>query len=268
MSATRLVQRRLLDPRPAGEAAQRPVADSVSIPFAELPQRTHELPPHHRTIHVAGPTTLVQEVVTWLRNNDRRAVAVPDFRHSDAAGSNAVGRLWEPNGFLAEILPQLPPGTALDLACGTGRDAAFMSSCGWEVTAIDTLPDALARARDLARHCAGALRPIRWIEADIEAAEFTVTQQYDLITVFRFLHRPLLERLPDWLAPGGSVLCETFTTAHRRRYGKPTRDAFTLKPGELPALLSSLQIRHHSEAWREYGHTGRIWGTKPEQPTS
>jgi SAM-dependent methyltransferase len=39
------------------------------------------------------------------------------------------------------------PGRALDLGCGTGTNAIYMARHGWEVTAIDFVPRAIATAR-------------------------------------------------------------------------------------------------------------------------
>lgn len=46
-----------------------------------------------------------------------------------------------------DILENLPVGTALDAACGTGRHAAQLSSLGHKVIGVDSSPDMLAIAR-------------------------------------------------------------------------------------------------------------------------
>jgi SAM-dependent methyltransferase len=38
-------------------------------------------------------------------------------------------------------------GRALDLGCGTGRDAVYLAQQGWSVTAVDAVPNALGAAR-------------------------------------------------------------------------------------------------------------------------
>jgi len=262
----RLVHRRLLDPRPAGEAAERPFAEAVNIPFSELPERVHELPPRERELGVVGPEPLVRDVVAWLTRVGRRATAVgapvPDAAPSDSE----IGHLWQPSAFLAEMLPRFTPARALELACGTGRDAIFMSSHGWDVTAVDVLPDALALAQELSERYAPALRTVEWLELDLEVGPVRFERVFDLITVVRYLHRPLFARLRQWLRPGGSILCETFTTVHRQRYGRPARDAHVLEPGELPELLVDFEIRHHSEEWRGRAHTARVWAVLPTLP--
>src|SRR5919205_4019837 len=39
------------------------------------------------------------------------------------------------------------PGKALDLGCGTGTNAIYMTQHGWNVTAIDFVPRAIANAK-------------------------------------------------------------------------------------------------------------------------
>src|SRR5262245_11685344 len=51
---TRLLHRRLLDPRPADAAAALPIRDAVNIPLAEMTERMHELPPVDRVIEIAN----------------------------------------------------------------------------------------------------------------------------------------------------------------------------------------------------------------------
>jgi tellurite methyltransferase len=266
MAAARLVRRRLLDPRQADLVARDPIADAVNIPFSELPERVHELPPREQELGVVGPASLVHEVVEWLTHAGRRAAAVGAPVAYGESSAAELGHLWEPNAFLAEMLPRLPVGRALELACGTGRDAIFMSSRGWDVTAVDILPDALKRAREMADRYAAALRTIDWLELDLEAGIVRFERTFDLITVVRYLHRPLFPRFHEWLRPGGSVLYETYTTLHRERHGRPARDAHVLKPGELPALLAGFEIRHHSEAWHGRAHTARVWAVLPPEP--
>ncbi|WP_430784588.1 class I SAM-dependent methyltransferase [Actinoplanes sp. G11-F43] len=47
---------------------------------------------------------------------------------------------------VAAILDGLPPGRALDAACGTGRHAARLSALGHRVTGVDQSPEMLAKA--------------------------------------------------------------------------------------------------------------------------
>lgn len=267
-SCAALVRCRFLDPRPAAEARVRPIADAVNIPLAELPARMHELPPRAAEILVVGEPPLVNEAVAWLQRHERRAAAVRGkyaeragdaHRAAGQQGPAPIGRLWEPNAFLAEVLPALPVGRALDLACGTGRDAVYMAAAGWDVVAIDRLPDALERARELrVRYPAGA-GAVEWRVADLEDPALSIGAEFDLIVMFRYLHRPLLARLPGWLRPGGSIVLATFTTRHRARHGRPESDERVVRANELPAYFTGLEVCHYSEAWHGTDHMVRLW---------
>jgi SAM-dependent methyltransferase len=111
----------------------------------------------------------------------------------------------EPNRLVAELLAQLPPGDAVDLAAGEGRHALWLAGLGWRVTAVDFSGVGLARGR--AQPGADA---VSWSVADVlEWTEPPVS--LDLVLV-AYLHLPLDEtvalliRAVDWLCPGGRLL--------------------------------------------------------------
>ena len=52
----------------------------------------------------------------------------------------------EPNAFLVQIAKNRTPGTALDVGMGQGRNAIYLAQHGWQVSLIDTVPDALEKA--------------------------------------------------------------------------------------------------------------------------
>jgi SAM-dependent methyltransferase len=60
-------------------------------------------------------------------------------------GRNSLFDLDEP--YVHQIVDALPPGTALDAACGTGRYAEYLASRGHRVIGADSSPEMLARAR-------------------------------------------------------------------------------------------------------------------------
>ncbi len=265
MPRASLVLRRRLDPRPAGLAAAAPLADSVNIPLEELPARAHELPPRHETVRVAAAPPLADRTLRRLADHGRRGEI--DLDRSPAAPSEAasVGRLWRPHAWLEELAPRLGCGRALDLACGVGREAVYLASLGWHVVGVDVLPDALDRARALAARCRAAIEPIEWVVANLvgDAGFAPPGPPYDLVVGFRFLHRPLLARLTDWLRPGGYLVWETFTTLHRQRHGRPARDADVLNSGELPELVGGLVVQAFGEDWQGEAHTARLWARRP-----
>jgi SAM-dependent methyltransferase len=266
-----LVLRTHLDPRPADEAAARPIRDAVNVPLGELAQRTHELPAPDVELPVAGPEEVAAEAAAWLGARGRRSRVEPDFAYGgDADG--AVGRLWRPSAAVASVLAELPPGDAIDLGCGTGRDVVYAASLGWRVLGVDVLPDALERGAALAGRCAAAIETPSWRRVDLERAgwEGEIAERFDLVIVCRYLHRPLLAALPGLLRAGGSVVCEALTTVHRARHGRPAEAARAVAAGELAALLRGVgfEIQRHDEGGQGGGHTARVWGVLGEPDSS
>jgi SAM-dependent methyltransferase len=242
----------LLDPRKlaSGEAPQ---AGCVNIPMEELPKRVHELPRPGQEVKVVGDVALLEKTIKVLQELDRRGVVGSPYT------ANGPFRLWRPNAWVERMAEQFEPGVALDLACGTGRDAVFLGDLGWSVTAVDHLPDALALASDLQRRYAPASE-IDWVCSPVES--FSGGTRYDLITTSFFLDRELLARVQEWLCPGGSLVMETFTVAQHEEQGRPRR-SWCLEPGELRSLCASLDVVDYAEGLHDKGHTARVWARKP-----
>jgi SAM-dependent methyltransferase len=68
----------------------------------------------------------------------------------------------EPNQFVAVECAGLPPGRALDLAAGEGRNAIWLARRGWDVTAVDFSQAGLDKGRRLA----GDLE-VEWVCGDV-----------------------------------------------------------------------------------------------------
>ena len=110
-----------------------------------------------------------------------------------------------PNALIADLLADLPPGDAVDLAAGEGRHALWLSGLGWHVTAVDFSGVGLDRGRAQP----GGDR-VTWVTADVTTwtAE---PASLDLVLV-AYLHVPeaetvtLLSRAVGWLRPGGRLL--------------------------------------------------------------
>ena len=73
-------------------------------------------------------------------------------------------------GPLAGEIQAAAPGTAVDLGCGTGRQARYLAANGWSVTAVDFVPRALDRAAAADRARPGgrtAAGTVTWRLADV-----------------------------------------------------------------------------------------------------
>jgi SAM-dependent methyltransferase len=153
---------------------------------------------------------------------------------------------------------------ALDLGCGSGREAVYLAAQGWQVVAVDRLPEALERGRDLQRRYAPESLPIHWVCADLEKSDWQPDGKFDCVLLFYFYARGLITRACAWLKPGGALLVEAFTETHRARFGKPAADRRVVQSGELPSLLpDGMRVVAYSEDWRANGrHTARLWAVR------
>ena len=80
---------------------------------------------------------------------------------------------------LVEGANPLPPGRALDLGCGTGRNTLYLARCGWSAVGIDMLDRAIDKARSLA---VGAAASARFIRGDVtRLADLGIGDGYTLI---------------------------------------------------------------------------------------
>ena len=99
--------------------------------------------------------------------------------------------LWtaEPNRFVAEELRDLPPGRALDLGTGEGRNAVWLAERGWQVTAVDFSSVALDKGRGLAQARGVG---VDWVLGDLRGYR-PEPAAYDLVLV-AYLQLPQDER--------------------------------------------------------------------------
>ncbi len=158
--------------------------------------------------------------------------------YSDPANLN-----FAPEPLLIQAAEWLPPGRALDLACGAGRNALYLASLGWDVTAVDSSPAAI---RALLEHAAP--RRIEAAVQDIETGSFSIEPgRYNLICDFFYLHRDLFPAIREGVAPGGTFVAAIHLVGTDP--GAPPRNpAYLLRPGELQAEFDGWKVLFYSEA--------------------
>ena len=106
-----------------------------------------------------------------------------------------VIRTWQP---IIEGPGALPPGRALDVGCGTGRDAVYLAKRGWQVTAVDIVDTAIARARQRA---ADEGVEVQWVAGDVSAlGGFGLEPGYTLLYDFG-----CIQGLPDAARTGAAA---------------------------------------------------------------
>ena len=113
----------------------------------------------------------------------------------DAADWNArydtAELIWkgEPNRFLPPEVEGMDVGTAVDLACGEGRNAVWLAQQGWTVTGVDFSDVGIDKARRLA---SDNDVDVTWVVADATTWA-PPTEGFDLVAVF-YLQLPAADR--------------------------------------------------------------------------
>lgn len=152
----------------------------------------------------------------------------------------------------------LPPGDALEMACGTGRNAIYLARGGWSVTAVDFA----AAALDIARRRASTEKPktgIEWLHRDLTRWKPSESS-FDLV-VITYLHIPWDSFLPVLgsaeaaVRPGGTL----FVLGHDRSNvtegtGKPKHIDVTYTAGELAAALERCSVMQAEVVKRSPDH--------------
>lgn len=182
-------------------------------------------------------------------------VAEWDARHREAAQNSPA----EPASIVSEWLPLLPHGTALDLACGTGRHALLLAQRRQSVAAVDWSGAALDilenRARKLKIHLTrvtpadlaeSRAHGIQLVQADLEGIQLSEAS-FALILCLQYLQHSLFPQMARALRPGGVLLFETFTRAQLNYSGGPRNPAYLLEPGELRTAFPALHVLFYRE---------------------
>lgn len=288
-----------VDVRRAGDFRIGHFASAVSCPLGELPGRLHLLPDRREPLWVFGDDEELESALRLLHERGLATACPHPATASFASPREAVGapwvggaervRLWRPTGFLARVWEELAPELtaaaagrgadaplALDLACGSGRDAVWLSLSGCRVVGFDMLPDALARGRERAERARAALRalpvppevrftPPAWVRVDLEAGLPARPESADLVLCARFLHRPLVRLAAAALSRRGSLVLTTFTE-RQRAFGRPTHPDHLLEEGELLRLVEAagLAVRASEETAPPGGPAlAAVWAVRP-----
>jgi 2-polyprenyl-3-methyl-5-hydroxy-6-metoxy-1,4-benzoquinol methylase len=113
----------------------------------------------------------------------------------------------KPNQLLVDTVKGKPPGAALDLMTGQGRNAVFLASQGWKTTGVDISDEGLRIAQASA---ASQKVKLETVNADVETWDIG-KDRWDLIAMIYAGDDPQqIERAKLGLKSGGLFVLETF----------------------------------------------------------
>jgi len=172
------------------------------------------------------------------------------------------GLLWsaEPNRFLAEETEDLPPGRALDLGAGEGRNAIWLASRGWQVTAVDYAEIGLEKGRRIATERGVE---VDWICSDL-VHWMPKPESSDLVLVI-YMHLPanemrtVVSRAQNAVAPGGVFLLIGHDRSNLDQgHGGPQDPAVLYTADDVVSLLPDLAIENAETRRREVATDGGV----------
>jgi len=152
----------------------------------------------------------------------------------------------EANRFLVQEVADLPPGRALDLGAGEGRNAIWLAERGWRVTAVDFSGIGLQKARRLAE-ARGV--EVNWTEADLRS--YSPARGAFELVVLVYIHLPgderraVVRRAADAVAAGGTLLVVGHDRSNLEEgYGGPQDPTILFTPDDITEDLAGIEELH------------------------
>lgn len=160
----------------------------------------------------------------------------------------------DPSPVLRDYLPEIPTGRGLDVATGTGRNAVFLASEGYDVDAIDQSRSGLEITRDRAAD-RGAADHLNLVQTDIPGYDFPI-DRYDLVTISFYR---AIDRFPDIkesLTDGGYLFVEHHLRSTDSTPSGPSSDRYRFGANELLSACLDLTVIHY-DATTEHRPEGK-----------
>jgi SAM-dependent methyltransferase len=206
-----------------------------------------------------GDSSEVEEPPNFLAVIDMIKNSTWDARYS--GGTYVYGTA--PNGFLAEVGDRIPRGRVLSLGEGEGRNAVYLASQGYDVTAVDASPVGLEKARRLASEHGVRMTTV---VADLADFPFEPGRWDGIVSIFCHLPSALrarvYQRAVAGLRPGGAFILEAYTPRQLAfKTGGPSQPDMLVTLDALRSELAGLRLERAVELEREVvegsGHHGR-----------
>ena len=160
------------------------------------------------------------------------------------------------NPFLTKIIDGMPPGRAVDIAMGQGRNAVMLASRGWDVSGFDISDVAIGQAKVLASQIGVKVNAV---VADGNQFDYGV-DHYDLV-VAMYVHYLVTDRAKDVVASlrrGGLLVVEGFHRDALAGVGHETNELLRVFGRSLTVLHYEDAIGQPDPTWKQPGKNLRF----------
>jgi SAM-dependent methyltransferase len=176
----------------------------------------------------------------------------------------------EPDESLARFVAPLPPGTAVDLGAGEGRNSLWLARQGWDVTAVDASAVALGRLAEAAARSDLSVRTVGEDLVTFLAAARDAGDTFDL-AVLAYIHpdadgrAELLSAAAASLKAGGHLFVVGHHLSSLGVAGPPHAERLYTEEDlrGVPGIdVLSLELRHGDSDVSAPGTDVVLWGRR------
>jgi SAM-dependent methyltransferase len=160
----------------------------------------------------------------------------------------------EPHDLLRRFAPAVPAGIAVDIAMGNGRDAIFLAERGFAVYGLEGSMEAIKKARQTMSEKGTNIFAVRGDASNLPFRSGSA----DLVVVFYFLLRNIMEEIARLLRKGGILVYETFLKRQNliARHTRP--EEYLLDDGELIGHFAEMEPLFYEETIAGFAGGKRI----------
>ena len=135
-----------------------------------------------------------------------------------------------PSEILIDWIDLLPKGRALEIACGSGKNARFLANNGFETVGLDISDVALQRARERENPHENK---VEYLLHDLDEG-LPHLGLFNVITMIRFLDLKIISTLDQHLVEGGCAVFELHMKyEHSAPLAGPRTQRFRDQSGEI-----------------------------------
>ncbi|MBV1910902.1 MAG: methyltransferase domain-containing protein [Kangiellaceae bacterium] len=229
------------------------IKGAANFPAELLEERMHELPLRSVPLNLYGSTVELECAHSFLKSKGYSIIAEMQDSASSLSKNNRQNyfesgndspRLWNPSDVVSHFCSEFEMNgkkTALDLACGSGRDSLYLTMQGWRMTSVDYSSTALKKLSDSAQRLGLCVETLELdIEKDFDKL-ISREQSFDAVLVVRYLHRPILHALSSLIADSGYIIYQTFMRG-AEVFGSPRNPRYLLEKNELAEVFKEFDI--------------------------